>query len=233
MKKTTLTIVMFSIFISISFSQKWNTMIDLGDMAIKTTHSHNEMINSVNNSTVEGSMFLYDDFRPGNLIIKGDTLIEGIKFRYNIYSKQMEMVVNNDTLALIRPEKVKNIYFDRKSFIYTAYEEKNKIELDYFQVLSEGKSNLLLHYKVIFIPKNPPATPYSTGNPNDQLEQSKNYFYQKGDKPAILLSKKSKNILESLSDKKTEVDKYIKEKDLKATNEKDMVEIFQYYNSLK
>ena len=233
MKKLSFTLVFyFFIFLS-SYSQRLHTMIDLGDLAVRTSHSHNEWLNNGNNSTTEGSMYLHDDFRLGSMVLKSDTLVEGIKYRFNIYTKQMEMFFNNDTLALVKPEKVKNIYFDSKSFIYTGFEENEKVEMGYFQVLAEGECNLLLHYKVVFVPKSPPPTPLSPGNPNDQFVQFKYYFYQKGDNLAMLLSQKSKKILSLLADKKTEMDKYIKEKKLKTNDDKDLVEIFRYYNSLK
>ncbi len=233
MKKTIVSIIFFLFFGLISYSQKWNTLIDLGDLAAKSTKTPKELVNSEDNSLVIGSKFLYEEFLLGTIVLKSDTLIEGIGFRYNIYEKQMEMFVNSDTLALIHPEKVKTLFFDRKLFVYTGFEEKNKVQMDYFQVLAEGKYNLLLHYKVLYIPKNPPITPYSAGTIYDKYELTTRYFYQVDDKSAQLLSKNTKKILSLFTDRKPEMDKYIKEKNLKTTNEKDLIEIFRYYNSLK
>jgi hypothetical protein len=234
MKKISFTIILLFLITFTSYSQQGiNTMIDLGDLAVKTTHSHNEWLDLGKNSSIQGSMYLFEDFRPGSIVLKSDTLIEGIKFRYNIRSKQMEMSLNKDTLAFIRPDKARFVNFDHKTFIFTTFEEDNKTGMDYFQVIADGNAKLLLHYDVVFIPKNPPVTPYSAGNPNDQYVQFKNYFSQKGDRPAIPMSKKQKNILKLFSDKKVEIAKYIEEKNLKTSREADLVELFRYYNSLK
>jgi len=245
MKKLSFTLVFCFLIILTSYSQRENGitflssgtlmkngMLGIRDLTSKTNHSYNEWFNPETNSKVEGSMFLDDDFHLGSMILKSDTLVEGVKYRLNIFSKQMEMFFNNDTFALIHPEKIKNIDFDNKLFAYVGYEEDNKIDFDYFQVLAEGKCNLLMHYKVIIVPKNEPDTPLYTGSPNDKFVQFKYYFYQKGGNPANLLSKKSKSILKLFSDKKMEVDQYIKENNLKTSNDSDLVVIFQYYNSL-
>lgn len=231
MKKFLWVSFVFMILVISVKSQSYVTMIDIENIAVKSNRDYKQLQSL--GHRVEGSMYLNEAFSPGLLVMKAtDNVVSNLQFRYNIYMKQMEFIHNGDTLALTKPEKVKYIVFQDQTFAYLQYLKGERIENDYFQILVDGKFQLLHHYKVHFEPRNPPATPYNAGNPNDKYSRLDDFYVQREGELATIVSLNKKSLLAFMKDKEPQIMQFIKKNKLKIRKPEDAVRLITFYNSL-
>jgi hypothetical protein len=176
----------------------------------------------------ECSMYLNKNWSKGKIILNDNTVINEKLLRYNLYSQQMEFINDKDTAALGNPDEIASINFDEHSFIYNDYECHNKLKKGYFEVLIDGNCKLLLFrcikYKYI----------EECADPNAELIKEtfymeKKYFIVKGNKPAIQIPKKKKDVIELFSDKK-DMNSFIKKNKIKIDKQDDLIKLVNYYN---
>ncbi|MBL7103826.1 MAG: hypothetical protein ISS18_05800 [Bacteroidales bacterium] len=176
----------------------------------------------------ESGIFLYEEWKPGVVILKDKTVISDRLLRYNIYSQQMQFIYKGDTLAFARPEEIESLDIDNTKFIFSNFQYDNKPVNGYMEVLIEGDCMLLLFRRIAY---------RYIGDDTD-TEQTEKYFLEekyyirKGDAPLTELPQTKKDIIEILSDKDADYMTYIKENKLKITQEEDLKELISYYNSL-
>lgn len=207
-------------------------MIDLEAMASKSTRPASQWYNQPRNTFIEGSQYLDELWEDGTLILKNDTLIEGLKFRYNIYAHEMQLRIKEDTLAFTRPDLIRTLVFKNRTFIYGEYTNNKITGKDYFELLVDGKYNLLLKREVTFIPQSPPSTPLSGGYLYDRMILKEYIYLQKNGSDAIFVKSNKKSILSQLGDHQSELLKYIQKEKISFKENKDIAKLIIYYNSL-
>jgi len=211
---------------------KGSYTVDLNAFAFGTGHNSAEWINFSKNADTEGSQFLEEFWSPGTLILKNDTLVQGIDYRYNIYARQMQLRTLKDTLMISHPEKVKVLNFNNRTFIYGPFVKEELSANDYFEVLAQGNCNLLLRREVTFVPKNPPVTPYSVGYENNRFILHQELYLQRTGSPAFFTKATKKSILAYLNDHQEELKSYIKKEKIRFNDNNSLVKLIKYYNSL-
>ncbi|PKP47140.1 MAG: hypothetical protein CVT92_17165 [Bacteroidetes bacterium HGW-Bacteroidetes-1] len=92
--------------------------------------------------------YLDENWKPGHIIFSDSILWEG-ELRYDLFRKEMEMVIKADTFIISDPFMVNQIVMDNKAFKYCVFvEDRQKMKSfgsDYFEVLTNNnKANLLL-----------------------------------------------------------------------------------------
>ncbi|MEI6574935.1 MAG: hypothetical protein WCO63_02030 [Bacteroidota bacterium] len=207
-------------------------MIDLNDLAFRSSKSSTEWYKGKQGEYVEGSPFLEDSWSHGIMELKSDTALNNLEYRYNIYFKQMQIRTVNDTLILMHPEKVRALVFNNRKFVYQPYVLEELSGQDYFEILAEGKCNLLLRRDVSFMPKNPPVTPYSAGYIYDRFLLHENVYLQKAGSLAFFVKPTKKNVLKFLEDHQDELAAYAKIQNIKFNDNISLAKLISYYNSL-
>ena len=76
--------------------------------------SGNQQLNGIS-----GSPYLFDEWNDGVITMKDNTEIKGRKYRYNLYTQQMQFINGQDTAAIANPEVIRKISFGGKTFIFT------------------------------------------------------------------------------------------------------------------
>jgi hypothetical protein len=100
----------------------------------------------------------------------------------------------------------------------------------FYEQLTEGKTELLKKVKVVLIKSNYNAT-LDVGSKTDKKMLKYELCFFDGKK--LIKFKKSKGgVLEVLIGKKTEIKEFIKSNKLSIKKEADLVQIFNYYNSI-
>jgi hypothetical protein len=177
----------------------------------------------------EGTAYLYDDWKPGYVVLQDNSRIDDLKFRYNMYFHQMQFIHEEDTLAFSDPEEIRFLIIENQKMIYTDFEKNGNFDKDFFSVLHEGRCSLLQRNLVKYHQASDPD------NPNCQKDIYINcceLYLKKGENVArpILCSKKG--ILNAFTDKREEIKTFMKSNNLSAKNKSDLLEIFEYYNTL-
>lgn len=157
-------------------------------------------------------------------------------FRYNLYAQEFEMVHNRDTFAIVAPFHIKSISISNMKFLPGLYVRRggNRPYLGsaYFQVLSEGKYNLLLRHDVKIKGGSGPVT-YSWAGGADAFVQYQQLYYQESEgAEVVLLKKKRKSIRKLFADRSDEVEEFIRREKINIKDNAGLTRVFNYYNSL-
>lgn len=207
-------------------------LIDFGELSMRTGQTTRDWLNPKLNNETLGSQFLDDFFSKGKLILKSDTMVEGVEMRYNIYAKHIQIKLPKDTLILIHPEKVRTLTFNGRTFIYDDFVNGESTGKDYFEILSDGNCRLLLYREIKLLKKNPPLTPMSPGTDFDRLDLLESFYLQRKGAPATFVKSNRKSILAFLSDHRVDLERFLEKEKIRFDQQADLVKLIGYYNSL-
>lgn len=178
---------------------------------------------------VQGSPYLNKDFVLGDVIID-KYKFAGVPLRYNIYNDDIEYQKDNNILAIANPQEVKRIFIGDLAFVYNAYLLSNEKAYGYFQLLNEGKANVLKKHEVSYqMPTAEQA--YTPAAPPRFIDLPDKLFVKIGNNPAQKYTN-TKKLLVIFGDKKAEMEKYLKKENLNIKKEEDLVKLILFYNSL-
>ncbi len=216
MKKLVIATTLLTLFFLSGFTQQQSLYIGQSDGAsifLMSTDLGPKKFNA---------RYLDNEWGIGNMQTKSNHLIDNVAFKYNVTRDAFEM------RADVNPEQVKRIIYSGKVFVHSSYvNEFGSISGGYFELFSEGYANLLMHYKV----KTKPAKKGAFGYEAYQ-NISKDYFIKVGADPAVILEKKTVDILKAFTEKKAEAEAYVKKEKLNLTRRKDLLDFLKYYSSL-
>jgi hypothetical protein len=176
-----------------------------------------------------GSMYLDDEFFPGNLVLKDNTTMDNLPLRYNIYFQQMQFIQGTDTLAFKNPSELKSLRFNGRTFIYLPFDNDGVIDSSYFELMGDGYCKMLMRRKV----------EYHEIIDRKNCDQSMTYvktaspYLQKQGEPAKKCIKTSKGVCTFFADEKEEITKFIEVNDLNMKKCEDIKEVVAFYNVLK
>lgn len=117
-----------------------------------------------------------------------------------------------------------------KNFVSTLefVDNYDKIKPSFFELLVDGKIKLL-EYTKVNIQKPDYVEAFNTGSKDIKITKDKQLFITQGQE-VLKLNTNKKEILELMSDKKTEVEAFIKQNDLSVKDRVDLLQIFKFYN---
>lgn len=175
-----------------------------------------------------GGVFMDAEWKPGVVILKDQTRIEGRQYRYNVLAQQMQFVDGEDTLAFAQPDEIDRLHFDDKTFVWMVYEVKGEVKSGYFELLEEGPCKLLKRRMVNYRVQEEEDVP---GGEWIYLH-SKQYFVSQNSQPAKLILC-TKNCLKQLwPDDKSEMLHFMRENRLKLHREADLKKVIAHYNEM-
>jgi len=172
-------------------------------------------------------MFLSEAWLEGTALLKDGTEMLGT-FRYNIYRQKMQCIVEGDTFAFAKPCELEWVMIEESRFIYSTFVRNDfEVSNSWFEVLSDGNYELLLRRYIKYR-----VTDGDDDHSNDQLYKLEEYYTrdEDGDPERLYVSKKS--LLEAMKDHDEEVEAFMKAEKIKLKEQKDLVKLFAYYNSL-
>ena len=243
MKTTKLIIAMGIVLIfSQSFAQdptKGVTPTVYAGLEIGETANRNDLYSGGATSTnykrrgTAGNAYLIGNWQDGIIIMKDNTIITGNKYRYNIYTQQMQFVNNEDTMAVANPEDIKFIRFAEKVFVYTDYYYKNELKQGYFELLEDGECSLLKRWIVSYHFIDGEAQQHlSASNDSEEFIRECSCFLKFGDQPAMTLESRKKDFVSCFDEDSERINTYIKKSKLKHKDQDDLLEIVSYYNEI-
>ncbi|MBN1339695.1 MAG: hypothetical protein JXA03_10250 [Bacteroidales bacterium] len=217
---------------------------------------------SVNVDRIRGSMYLSRDFLQGSMLMKDSTLVGNVAFRYNIFTDQVEFFVikesglkdrivdddgnmfaarveyiPKDTFTIALPFEVKEVVMGNRKMLYLLAIKgkggKNYLTSGYFEVLTDGKCQLLLRREVNIEVHS--FVPYYGGGGGDGSSYFARYeklYYRMESGPATHLRKSRRNLLRIMGDKKAEMSEFIRREKINFGSYVDLVKVFDFYNKI-
>ncbi len=180
---------------------------------------------------VNGTPYLNPGFQKGEVFINDSLEIIG-ELRYNAYKSEIEILDNaNSFFSLLKRPYITAGIADRLFKMYNYKDVKNLDRVAYFNPLNDGDVVLLFKPEIKIKRGKEPSTSYDRYMPPSFIDIS-SYYIKIGDKTAHKIRLRKKSFLKLLKDKSSEVSAYIRQKDLKLTEETDAVQLLDYYNNL-
>lgn len=157
-------------------------------------------------------------------------------FRYNLYAQEFEMVYNRDTFAITAPFNVKSVTISNMKFIHGLYVRRGGsrpfLGSAYFQVLSEGECKLLMRHDVKIKGGGGPVTHNWAGGADAFVQYQKLYYQEEEGAEVHVLKKRKSSIRKLFSDRRDEVEKFIKREKINLNDDAELARVFNFYNNL-
>jgi hypothetical protein len=180
-----------------------------------------------------GNAYLIGNWQEGTITMKDNTLITGNKYKYNIYTQQMQFINNEDTMAVANPGEVKFIRFADKVFVYTDYYCKNELKQGYFELLKEGECSLLKRWVVSYhLVDGDAQQRLSASNDSEEFIRECFCFIKFENQPAMALESHKKDFVSCFDEDGERINAYMKRGKLKHKDQDDLLEIVSYYNEI-
>jgi hypothetical protein len=185
--------------------------------------------------------YLTDEWQEGYIAFSDSVYWDG-ELRYDMYRKEMEMVVARDTFYVSDPFMLSEVAFGNRRFIFTLYlnERNNKsfFGADYFEVLSSANETKFLLKRELRIDEEQfSAGKLLLGLKNEEKKRfavNKSYYIKKTfNGPAVRIKRNKHSVLSLLSDHKKEIREFADKYKLGYRNPEDIAQLVNYYNLLK
>lgn len=177
----------------------------------------------------DGSPYLDDQFRTGDVIFDDGTIYKEILLRYNVYYDLFEFSIKGHTYALDKSTKYSVFRIGDQTFIYQSY-LCNSIEKEgYIEIIAKGYYSLYRIYKVRLKEAEMAKAYQDPANAKFTLQKPE-YMIGKDDGKIVSI-KNEKELLKNF-DLSEQVKKYSGNKKIKLKNEKDYLQLIEFLNSL-
>lgn len=194
------------------------------------------LANTYKGENVFGSPYLNEDWVFGTLYLKQDT-IPKVLVRYHILLQRMELIFEEDTLAIMSPFEVKKLEFCGKTFIYDlAFEMVGGeafLTAAYFEHLVGDKCRLLLRWHTT-TNKNKYLNYYMGGGGDGRLvlKSVTRFYIQQAGQAARRLRPGKKALLHELADKAPEIKAFMRREGIRKLDAEALIKIIVYYNTI-
>jgi hypothetical protein len=181
-----------------------------------------------------GDPYLDENFDKGEIYFYDSTVLVDIYLRYNVFQDKMEVLYEGDTFGIQPSYKIVGLKLGDRTFVNSLrYDEFTKqFDYGYFQELVDGKTLLLKRYEKTKTYSSF-ANNYTGGGDKNFHYHDKTFLYYKvGPESAIKIKKSKKKFFKMFDDKSDLIEEFTEENNLSFRKEEDLIEIFEYYNTL-
>jgi hypothetical protein len=175
----------------------------------------------------QGSPYFKEAWMPATLTLNNGKLYQGLNARLDIMSGGV-VYKNDKGEELVAQNPIKQIVFtegnERFVFINSSSIVPNGSRKIWYQQLQSGTVSLYKQVEKTIVE----TTPFNSATVERSIKTTEKYFLLRG--YVLTPLKKTKDLLEALSDKPEVAQKFAKEK--QSVSDKTLTEIVSYYNSL-
>jgi len=165
------------------------------------------------NTGIEGTPYLYEDFKPGEVYTKDSILYEG-PLRFNIYADEIEFKANDIIYWIAKPQDIVYVKIEKSSFIFIQTDEKKNKKGSYYELLVGGKCQLLLKRNIAFLEAEA-SKPY-IDEKAARFQMMKDTYFLQIDNVLPQSITNMKSIKNVISEKSSDISKYIKKEKISA-----------------
>jgi len=197
-------------------------------------HMHQQSALSNDGLETKGSPFLYNEYRKGDIYFSNQSKALNQSIKFNCYTEQLlhshegkEYFFSPDQLDIfiIRSETDTLVQSFKNIFV------KSRSKRMFFEVLYEGSVHLLKRHEKEYFEADY-LRPYSTNRQYHEYLDKNKYFIRTAEGDIIKFRPGNRQVIRLLKDRSEELQNYIRSNELEAANERDLIEMVRYYNSL-
>jgi hypothetical protein len=213
--------------------------ITLSAQVVNLGGTGNSVLRSSSYIDVQGSPYLYDDWKPGSITTREGKITENLLLLYDCYKDQLQTMQNGNVLLLDAASNPEFSFlgFDTKEGTMVpvqfknGYTAENFTKLNYFQVLYEGETSLLKKPTVKFVEE--VTNNYGTNDKIKRFAKAEVYFVSDKEKSKLVeLGRGRKELYAFFGSKSNEMKSYIKSKKLSIKKDEDLIEVLKHFDSL-
>ncbi|HRJ29979.1 MAG TPA: hypothetical protein PLV21_18170 [Cyclobacteriaceae bacterium] len=197
----------------------------------------NEVIRIKKYADIEGSPYLYNDWKAGTITDNTGKVYSNVLLKYDAYKDVLEINQDGSILQLNTKQypnfsisfadgstnKVIKHFF--KSGVSQITDYPPTI---YFEVLNDGPITVLKKYDIKFIEE--VVNSYGTAAATKRFQRGEKYFVVIEDK-AVEFKLNNKSFLSACGERMTDIDKIINQRKIKLKNEADLIALLQFYEN--
>ncbi len=130
-----------------------------------------------------------------------------LQARYDLHEDKVELLWNN-SVYILYPEKAEALLIGEKVYIISKYPYNDQLLLSYFELISYGKTSLL-------------------------LKENNQYYYIKEDNPAQKVNRSKKAICMLFKEQQKNLKHYLKKTKANLKKDEALISLFQFMNKLE
>lgn len=187
----------------------------------------------MNYSDVRGKYLWDEDWHGAIMTLKAGNLVKVQKAKLNLYSNSIQYISNDLTELEAQPGLIKKVVFlsDKDSVISIGtfeniFDRSSKTGESYYQVLNEGKIQLLKKITISLVKK---AYDPSLGRAEHSFTSTTNYFIRNGGELNVLKKLNKDSVFELLLPD-VESENWVTNKNIKLKNEAEIIDFINYLN---
>ncbi len=227
LKKTLFIILGLIIYSSNLFAQDGYIAKSLNDLGTDLNWSKRVQ---TSNLIIQGSPYLNDEFKPGEVFYEGKFKISNVPLRYNMYNDEMEFMDKNVVLAIAFPEKIDKVIIGKETFIYIGKSDEKGLK-GYVIKWDDTFPCILTKMKVEYFDKEPPQ-PIVESKPA-RYERAYDQQYLMKSSNEIESIKSIKKLIQSIGDHENELTNFSKKEKISANDPQELIKLIDYYKGLK
>jgi hypothetical protein len=180
-------------------------------------------------SAVEGFPNLFTDWKKAQVKLKDGAQYQDLDLMYDLVKDELSFK-SKDGQAMLFKQSVVQFQFNDMEQPYVSGIDGGKFftNRNYLQQMSTGKITVYKKTVKNIIEKNE----YNTVAKTQVFLENIQYFYTLNNGPLGVFKKDKKMLLELLADKQSEVQTFITKNNIKLKEDKDLISVLSYYNSL-
>ena len=183
---------------------------------------------SDNMGEVGGSPYLFGEWKRGDVTLKNGEQYKIEKINLDASRNQFVYSMNDSLFEFSDNVREIKIYGEDSGSDMVFRSDINPIAANFVQVLTNGKINIFCE-----ISKKPEGENYSNGIVNSSRKYALHYnYYSLADNAAVPVEFNSSTLDDLTSDKKNEVNAFIKANNLKVKKVPDFLKAITYYNDI-
>jgi hypothetical protein len=175
---------------------------------------------------VQGSPYLNREFTEGLIYLKDTTAVR-LPLRYNIYTDEMEYLLNEVVYEVGNPRFINKVLLEGSVFVYLQFVDKG----GFFELLEAGKCSLVQKRKVAYQPAEGPKPIQGTITPAKFLKDPDVFYILTTDSQVFRITN-MKSVVNALKDHQPEIEAYTREEGIRGTRKDNLLKIAKFYNTL-
>lgn len=181
------------------------------------------------NKKIEGSPYIKENFLMGNIGASNQNLL----FRYNAQEDVMEIKFKGDSIFVLpKNEKISVINFDNKKYVLTKYRNSKGVNTNgYLIQLYKNKFELFKGEKIVIREARPAVSNYDVDRPA-KFEKVNDEYYWRVSESIEPIPLNKKKIIEVFPLQKDKLNAYFKQNKVSFTNDKDLINLLVFIESI-
>lgn len=185
---------------------------------------------TVSYTKYEGSPYLYNDFRDGQIISKTNIMFKEVSIRYDAYTDKLEYLKNDVVHTIESPisefsiQTLQNTRVFRNGFNDVDKNTKNS----FYEILLDDTLKLLKKHTALLYD----FTSYNSATKMKKFVIEEQLYLSFPNGKMVTIKRDKKSMLDAFSDKRAEVDKFITDNKLKFRTDAEVAMVVDYYVSI-